>query len=389
MKVALVGPCSPADLAGEFYPDQMDRAIAVPGYRGVPVSELARGLLKQGHQVSIATIAYKSITKSETFSGPNLELVVHPGRPRAREFLIDNYRQERGVLSESVRGFKPDIVHGHWTYEFALGALDSGFPCGVTAHDSPYTVVRYFKDAYRTARLLIAQQVAFRAQHLSAVSPYLRERWRNQMLYRRHIEVIPNSAPTDTVASQRRPSPTPVILSIGDSSGRKNIPKLIRAFSEVKVLLPSAELRLIGPGLGREDALCARTATLGLDDGVTFVGLLSRKQLADEYSKAWLLAHPSLEECCPMTLLEALGAGVPALGGRQSGGVPYVLDDGRQGMLCDVKDPLSMAKSILDLIESGVPELRPEANEYVETKFSLRAVTEMYLDWYGHILQAN
>ena len=388
MKIALVGPCSPADLAREFYPDQWDRATALPGYRGVPVSELARGLLKQGHQVSIATLAYKSITQSESFSGPNLELVVHPGRPRAREFLIDNYRQERAFLSESVRGFKPDVVHGHWTYEFALGALDAGFPCGITAHDSPYTVVRYFKDAYRSARLLVAQQVAFRAQHLSAVSPYLAERWRAQMLYRRHIDMIPNSAPTDTVVSERRPSATPVIISIGDSSGRKNIPRLIRAFSDVKGASPTAELRLIGPGLGSEDALCAKTAALGLGDGVTFVGLLSRKQLADEYSRAWLLVHPSLEETFGLTLVEAISAGLPVLGGNRSGGVPFVLNQGAAGWLCDVKDPSSIAKSILNTIDNGIPEPRAEANQYVEANFSLEAVTTKYLDWYRQILRS-
>ena len=45
-----------------------------------------------------------------------------------------------------IRDFKPDVVHGHWTYEFALGAMDTGLPCGVTAHDSPYTIVKYFPN---------------------------------------------------------------------------------------------------------------------------------------------------------------------------------------------------------------------------------------------------
>ena len=387
MKIALVGPCSPADLADEFFADQRDRARLLPGYRGVPVSELAKGLIKQGHQVSIATLAYKSVTESASFSGPSLEMVVHPGRPRARQFLIDNYRNERALLSMSVRDFKPDVVHGHWTYEFALGAMDTGLPCGVTAHDSPYTIVKYFKDAYRSARLLIAQQVAFRAQNLSAVSPYLGNRWRTQMHYRKPISIIPNSVPTDAIPQVRSPSLHPTIISVGDPSRLKNIPALIKAFSIVRGAMPTAELRLIGPGLGHLDEIASSTSRLGLQQGVTFVGSLNRRQVAQEYSTSWLVAHPSLEECCPMTLLEALGAGVPAIGGYRSGGVPYVLDHGRQGWLCDIRDPSALAISILRMIDNGPPQQKEGAAEFLLSNFSMDAVTRRYEDWYRDILR--
>ena len=90
-----------------------------------------------------------------------------------------------------------------------------------------------------------------------------------------------------------------------------------------------------------------------------------------------------------MTLLEALGAGVPALGGHRSGGVPYVLDEGRQGWLCDVKDPSAMAEAILNIIVNGPPMPKTDAANYIDANFSLEAVTAQYLKWYNTILEKS
>ena len=88
-----------------------------------------------------------------------------------------------------------------------------------------------------------------------------------------------------------------------------------------------------------------------------------------------------------MVLLEALVAGVPALGGSASGGVPYVLDEGRQGQLCDIRDPEAIAESLMLMIKDGVPTPRDGAQEYVDTNFSPRAVAASYIEWYEQILR--
>lgn len=383
-----MGPCSPSALSPFLSPGDRDTANAINHIGGVPVWELAKGLLAGGHEVSVSTLDARAASETVELAGPNLKISIHRARPRAREFLVDNYRRERGLLAQSIRDFKPDIVHGHWTYEYALGALDAGLPCVITAHDSPFTVVRHFKDAYRVARLLIAQQVASRTDHLSAVSPYLEDRWKRQMRYPRQIEVIPNSAPTDMPELLREPAANPIIISIGDAGRLKNIRPLIQAFASVRLLMPSAELRLIGPGLGENDEICLESQALGLDEGLRFLGLLDRPAVAREFASAWLVAHPSLEEACPMTLLEALGAGVPALGGHRSGGVPYLLDWGRQGWLCDVTDPRAIASCMLEIVSSGPPQPKPGRQEFLDTNFSIQAVTNKYLGWYRDVLRA-
>ena len=61
-------------------------------------------------------------------------------------------------------------------------------------------------------------------------------------------------------------------------------------------------------------------------------------------------AHPALEECCCMTIVEAMSLGVPVIGGQSSGGVPWQLENGNSGILVDVRSPYSIASGILALV---------------------------------------
>ena len=192
------------------------------------------------------------------------------------------------------------------------------------------SIFRQMPDRTRLRRLLQAIRLRAGISHLSAVSPYTADAWHAQMRYPRPIEVIPNSIPDDispdySKASQAR---TPTILDIGDSSPRKNMKGLLQAFEIVRDATPSAVLRLVGPGLGPTDPMAKWADDVGLKDGVTFVGVLNRSEIAQELSQAWLLAHASLEEACPMAVLEALGSGLQWWAAAVRWG-PLVLDHGR------------------------------------------------------------
>jgi len=47
-----------------------------------------------------------------------------------------------------------------------------------------------------------------------------------------------------------------------------------------------------------------------------------------------------------MSLLEAMHAGVPIVGGMHSGGVPWVLANGDAGILVDIRKPPEIARGI-------------------------------------------
>ena len=204
-----------------------ERANGIAGYRGIPVTELARALVGAGLEVEIATIA-EEVETPMTLEGDRLRLHIAPMRARHR--ARDGFRRERDWLERLIRASEANVVHAHWTYEFAWAALDSGRPAIVTAHDAPLTALRWYPDPYRAIRTAMAYVVRLRIRTLTAVSPYLAWRWRREMGYRRSIPVIPNSAPALTSTSTRSlRNGGPRIVDVSDAGRRKNVPSLVRA----------------------------------------------------------------------------------------------------------------------------------------------------------------
>lgn len=386
MHIALVGPCAPGDIADLVAPSQSGDARTAAGKRGVPVSELAAGLVEAGHDVTVCTLDFRADAVPLHFTGPRFRFVSEPARHQPRRYLSDLYARERGTLVAALREWRPDLVHAHWTYEFALAAQDSLLPYVTTAHDAPLTILRHARDPYRAVRLAVAARARLGVKDLSVVSPYLVHRWRREMLFRRRIAVIPNSVPRTSVAKHRSPSDHPIVLEVAEHGPLKNVRGLLRAFALVRQQIPEAELRLAGHGLGPNGPVVPWAVAHGLSLGVSFLGYREPSDLADEYARAWLFAHASHEESFGLTVLEAIASGLPAVAGKDSGGVRYVLGDGRAGWLTDVSRPEVFAKQIAQLIAGGPLDQQPGTTEYVQKNFSLESVTCAYLGWYRAVL---
>lgn len=380
--VALVGPASPRDAVPLLDRNHAAEAEEIAGYRGVPVTELAAALIAADYEVDLITVAPDVHTK-RVFHGRNLRMMVGPMRPRARDRARDFFRAERAQIAEMLAASSAPIVHANWTYEFALAALADPRPALVTAHDAPMTVLWNYRDAYRLVRAAMAWATRRKLGELVVVSPYLEDAWRREMLFRGPIHVIPNIAPRLPVnvsySGARR-----AIVSVGDSSSLKNIASLLRAFRLVRKECSDVTLELVGPGLGAEDALRAWAAKHDLVDNVTFHGRLERSQLERVMDRARVLAHPSLEECHPIAVIEAMAAGVPVVAGENSGGVPWTLDDGRAGSLVDVRDPRAMAQGLLQVLKNPALQeaLASKAMDRVQSMYSPEVVADHYTQLY-------
>lgn len=389
MHVALVGPCSPHDLSDLFLEDQRNLAKEIVGYRGVPVNLLARALLKAGLTVSIVTTASCPLSTSLTFSGPNLHMVILPHRDRARERALDFFKLERRAMTATLNRINPDIIHAHWTYEFALAALSTKKPVLITAHDAPLTILKHMRDPYRFIRAMMAYSVRVKAQNLTAVSPYLVERWRKEMFWRKSLRVIPNISPFSISGRLRvQQGNLPLkVLSIGDAGNRKNIRTLLKAWPVITVEVREAELHVVGHGLSADDELAIWAKREGISNGVIWHGYLERNQLQQLLEVADVLVHPSLEESFGLTLLEAMSKGIPTIGGIHSGGVPYVVGDA--GILVNVKSRQEIADATIKLLLNK--ELREElgkrGQDRIRLEFSPERVAGLYIDQYEQILR--
>jgi glycosyltransferase involved in cell wall biosynthesis len=106
-----------------------------------------------------------------------------------------------------------------------------------------------------------------------------------------------------------------VILFVGQLSRRKGVDLLLKAFEEVARQCPGVELRIVGGD--QQDPVYAaelRARAAGISAArITFVGALSRPDIAREMANASLLCLPSRYEASPLVVVEAMAVGTPVV----------------------------------------------------------------------------
>ena len=125
MHVGIVAPCSSGPLA-DLLPNSGGVDLGCGGYL---IATLARALVERQHRVSVITLS-PELEEPITLTGPRLHYYVYP--MRTRKMMRDLYKLERKGLREGIALAKPDVLHAHWTYEFALACLESDLPMVIT-----------------------------------------------------------------------------------------------------------------------------------------------------------------------------------------------------------------------------------------------------------------
>jgi glycosyltransferase involved in cell wall biosynthesis len=130
----------------------------------------------------------------------------------------------------------------------------------------------------------------------------------------------------------------PLVLTVARLDAQKGIPVLLDAVASV----PDAAFVVAGDGPDRA-ALEARAVSLGLADRVRFLG--HRRDVASLLAAADVLVLPSLYEGLPLSVLEAMIAGVPVIA-TAVGGTDEVVRDGETGTLVPPGDASALAAAI-------------------------------------------
>lgn len=143
-------------------------------------------------------------------------------------------------------------------------------------------------------------------------------------------------------------------------------------------------LLLVGEGPRRPE-IEDHIASLQLQEHVTLLG--ERRDVGELLPMADALLLTSINEGIPLTVIEAMAAGLPVVA-THVGGLPEIVDDGVTGFLAPAKDPVALADRIECLMES--PELRQHFGERGQTeatrRFSIEAMHQGYCRLYEELL---
>jgi glycosyltransferase involved in cell wall biosynthesis len=168
-----------------------------------------------------------------------------------------------------------------------------------------------------------------------------------------------NFVDAERIPFRVRRSPRPIFFSNRNLEPLYDVATTLRAFAIIQREVPSAKLILAGDGSQRV-ALERLAAELELRD-VIFMGRVSPADMPALYDKADVFLNGSTIDNMPVSIVEAFAAGIPVVS-TDAGGIPYIVDDGRTGLLAPIGDAAGLAAAALRLLrEDGLAARLAEA----------------------------
>jgi glycosyltransferase involved in cell wall biosynthesis len=296
------------------------------------------------------------------------------------------------TVRKKLKEIRPEIVHGQGTErDCAITAVFSGFPNLLTIHGNLRLIAKLTKPGLFSYNWLAARLEGFtipRSQGVicitrytqTAVSDLARSTW-----------VVPNAVEASffEIDAHRPGGGVPRILCVGLVCERKNQNALIRALDP---LTEKLRFELVFLGGAREDDPYGEgfLRLVKARSWCTHGGNVGRDELKAYLREATMLVLPSLEDNCPMTVLEAMAAGVPVVASRV-GGLPDLITDGQTGFFCDPLAAASMAAAIERVLldRSAAAEVARQARERARERFHPVVIARRHLEIYREVLSTR
>jgi glycosyltransferase involved in cell wall biosynthesis len=151
----------------------------------------------------------------------------------------------------------------------------------------------------------------------------------------------------------------PFVLFVSSLWPYKNCDGLLRAWAVARSQLAGRQLVIVGPGRDTKyvDQLHALCAELGISADVLFVGGVPLEETVRFYQAADVFVYPSLNETFGLPILEAMACACPVVTSDTSA-MPETA--GGAAVLCDPRDPASIARAITDAAGPGRDRLRDQ-----------------------------
>lgn len=218
------------------------------------------------------------------------------------------------------------------------------------AHAHGYDVSAKLRSAYWRERYLAYRD----ADGLITMSQASRKRLIDLGLEADRIHVIPYGIQVSPSPPSRPARENVQILAVGRLVAKKAPLLTLAAFQKAKIRHNSLHLHLVGTG-PLQDAVRRFVHDQALADCVTLHGSQPSERVAQLMAKADLFVQHSVtdpetgdEEGLPVSILEAMGAGLPVVATRHAGIPEAVLED-ETGLLVDEGDVSAMAECLVHL----------------------------------------
>jgi glycosyltransferase involved in cell wall biosynthesis len=285
-----------------------------------------------------------------------------------------------------MRRLRPDIVHVNSSKAGVLGrvaAVVARVPIRI------FTVHGWAFKAYSGAPSTLYRWADRLAARLTTATICVAEGERAAGLAARTCRadrtvVIPNGVDTLAAGGPRLDAPAgdrPRVISVGRLAPPKDPLTLVRALAALQT--PPKTL-LVGDGPDRR-AVEQEIAARGLTGTVSVAG--ERRDVARLLAQSDVFVLSTRSEGAPMSILEAMAAGLPVVASAV-GGVPELVEDGSTGLLVPPGDPAALAAALDRLLAD--PDLSKRlgaaGRSRARERFDVEVVRRAHLDLYAREL---
>lgn len=317
---------------------------------GYHVYNLSKKLMERGHKITIITRG--SLRKIEISNFEGIEIIkvfyapIYPLHVNIHGFFVNR-------LLRSMEG-NLDIIHVHTPLS---PTIKTSLPVVNTIHSSITEDLRHMEKINLNSILMIlmAKLISYRlikkviknSAITTGVSKSLvQELGKDYKI--NNVYVVSNGVEHTKLLPLSEKTKDNYILYVGRLSYRKGLFDLIDA---AKHIIKKHGIEFIIVGKGEWETILKREVQKHeLENYITFMGHVDRKELIRLYQHAKIFVMPSRYETGPLTVLEAMSCGKPVIA-TSVGIVPEVIENMENGIIVQSNSPDDLAKSIDMLLE--------------------------------------
>ena len=283
-----------------------------------------------------------------------------------------------------LRRERPDVVHVNSSKAAALGRVAA---LVARARVRVFTVHGWAFKAYSGTTGTLYRWADRVLAPLTTVTICVSETERRAGLAARTCRadrtvVIPNAIDVETAPRARLEGDPPRIVTVGRLAAPKDPLTLARA---LPALAPRPySLAFIGGG-GEQPRVEQQLDALGVRDRVEMLG--ERHDVADLLAAADVFVLASRSEGAPLSILEAMAAGLPVVA-SDVGGVAELVADGETGLLVPPSDPAALATALARVLDDRELSGRMGAagRARARDRFDLAGLRAAHLELYAREL---
>ncbi|WP_327132043.1 glycosyltransferase [Streptomyces sp. NBC_01343] len=295
-----------------------------------PVAEEIRQKLPQDLPYAMTTLYDTHPPKARRLRGIKGRLNAPERRRQAARRAQMRAKAEK--LNELFRAAGPGavvIVTQVWAMEWVALADTKGLGVIGMSHES-------FDASQKSTRADRVRRHYREVDRLLVLTPEDADLWIRAGM--ENVGSMPNPLPF--MPDSPAPRTEKVVASVGRLAFEKGVDLLLDAWADAAPHHPDWVLRIYGAGV-EEPALRAHAAGLGLTDSVEWMG--STDDVLGALRGASVFAQASRAEGFPITLLEAMAAGVPVAAFDCAPGVREIVAHGEDGLLARLGNTMELA----------------------------------------------